>query len=544
MLVVDPRSRAIVDANPAAATFHGWPCEQLTVRRTAEEAQTRLVAALRLQSAALDAAANAMVITDCDGTVVWVNRAFCELTGYAATEAIGKNPRDLVKSGVHDQALYAELWRTIRAGQLWRGELTNRRKDGTLYPEMQTITPVTDGGVITHFIAIKQDLTEQKALESQFLQSQKMEVVGLLAGGIAHDFNNLLTVIKLTAELAAGSLRQGDPLRADLEEIGRAGDRAASLTRQLLAFSRRQILNPIVLNAGTLVTNMAGMLQRLIGEDIHLTVSVADSLDSVRADHSQVEQVVLNLAVNARDAMPRGGRLALHLANELIDGVPHVVLAVTDTGVGMDEITRRRIFEPFFTTKEPGKGTGLGLSTVYGIVKQSGGTIEVRSEPNAGATFRVCLPSVPDAPASTPGPRGDPAGREVGTLLLVEDEQPLANLTARMLKSAGYTVLSSANGEDALALLDRHEGGIDLMLTDIVMPGISGRELASRAASLRPGMRVLFTSGYTGDAIMRHGMLDDLAHFISKPYTRLALTAKVREVLGDTACAPATGAPA
>ena len=509
--------------------FFSTITRDMTERRRTEEA-------LRLQSAALNAAGNAMVIADRDGTIVWVNPAFTVLTGYEADEAVGKNPRVLLKSGVHEDALYSELWRTILAGRIWQGEMTNRRKDGTLYPEMQTITPVKDpSGAITHFVAIKRDLSEQRELEAQFLQSQKMEVVGRLAGGIAHDFNNLLTVINMTSELGADTLRQGDPLRSDFEEIGRAGQRAAALTRQLLAFSRRQILNPEVVNVGALIESMASMLQRLLGEDINLVVTAARDVPSVKADRSQLEQVVLNLAINARDAMPGGGTLTLHVRATAIAGVPHVVLAVTDTGTGMDETTRRRIFEPFFTTKEPGKGTGLGLSTVYGIVKQSGGTIAVDSALNAGTTFSVSLPSVTDGEVAGAGRRSTASARGTGTLLLVEDERALSTLASRMLKSAGYTVLTSCSGEDALVLLERHEGRIDLMITDVVMPGISGRELAARAARMRPGLRVLFTSGYTDDAILRHGVLEDLSHFIPKPYTRMDLTAKVRDMLAEPA---------
>ena len=602
MLIVDPESRAVLEANPAAAAFYGWSREQLTsmtidsistkshedlqaslqaslqspaspqlsrhrlangsvrdveihsgpsqvgdrtlifalvhdvsVRRSAEEAQSRLVAAMRLQTAALNAAATAMVITDREGSIVWVNAAFCALTGYTAREAIGKNPRDFLKSGLQDETFYADLWRTIVAGEVWRGELTNRRKDGTLYPEMQTITPVKEAGRITHFIAIKRDLTEQRALEAQFLQSQKMEVVGRLAGGIAHDFNNLLTVINATSEMAAAGLHAGDPLRADFEEIGRAGERAAELTRQLLAFSRRQFLDLVALNPGTVIEGMASMLRRLIGEDIELVVTAAPDLESVKADRGQLEQVLLNLAVNARDAMPRGGTLTILGYNTLIGGVRHVQLVVRDTGTGMDACTRARLFEPFFTTKEAGKGTGLGLSTVYGIVKQFGGTIEVQSAVNAGTTFTIALHAVGRAAIQAAARGPGVLTRGVETLLLVEDEGPLGAVASRMLTSAGYTVLACANGEEALALLDTHEGRIDLMITDVVMPGISGRELASRATLRRPGLSVLFTSGHTEDSILGHGILDGLACFIAKPYSRSALTAKVRQVLARAA---------
>jgi len=593
MLIMDAFTRRIVDANPAAAAFYGQSREELTQLHVEDISTTRLVdlqimlrsalespslpivarhrlkdgtlrdveiyngpfsvgarrliyalihditerrrteATLRLQSAALNAAANATVITDRQGTIVWLNPAFTSLTGYGALEAIGHNPRELLKSGVHDADFYANLWQTILSGRIWEGEITNRRKDGTLYCELQTITPVIGAaGEITHFIAIKRDLTAQKALESQFLQSQKMEVIGRLAGGIAHDFNNLLTVINMTAEFGAEALHAGDPLRADFAQIYAAGQRAAALTRQLLAFSRRQILTPEVLNVGTLIEGMARMLERLIGEDIRLMVSSSPKLRCITADRSQLEQVVMNLAVNARDAMANGGTLTLSARNESVEGVPHVVLAISDTGAGMSEETRQRLFEPFFTTKEVGKGTGLGLSTVYGIVKQSGGTIRVDSRLDAGTTFRIAFPAVDDEECEKiDGTAAPQRGRE--TLLLVEDEEPLRRLTTRMLESLGYHVLTSAGGEEAVELLERHAGAIDLMITDVVMRGMNGRELASRAADLYPGMPVIFTSGYTDDEILRHGVLTDPSRFIPKPFTRAALAARVREALSD-----------
>ena len=366
-------------------------------------------ALLRLQSAALDAAANGIVITDRAGTIVWTNRGFTALTGYSAEEAVGRNPGALLKSGCHDREFYADLWRTVLAGHVWHGDMTNRRKDGSLYPERQTITPLKSAdGTITHFIAIKEDLTEQKRLEAQFLQSQKMEVVGRLAGGIAHDFNNLLTVINMTADLVASELSPDDPLRQDATQIIDAGKRAAALTRQLLAFSRKQVLQPDLLDVGHLARGMQNMLQRLIGVEIVLGVTAGEDLGLVRADAGQIEQVIMNLAVNARDAMPDGGHLSISAHDVVLadsDAVPdlpsaaYVVLSVTDTGTGMDAETRSHLFEPFFSTKQPGSGTGLGLSTVYGIVKQSGGGITVDSTPGVGTTFRVYLPRIADIPA-------------------------------------------------------------------------------------------------------------------------------------------------
>ena len=382
----------------------------------------------------------------------------------------------------------------------------------------------------------------ERDLEAQFRQAQRMESVGQLAGGIAHDFNNLLTVINGMAEFALTQVPDGGQLHADLQEIRQAAERAATLTRQLLAFSRKQILHPQVMKLNTVVAEMESMLRRLIGEDIDLVVVPTQSLGSVKADPGQMEQVIANLAVNARDAMPQGGKLTIEMRNVEIDqhgahqhGVavppgPYVMLAVSDTGVGMDGVTRTRIFEPFFTTKGPGKGTGLGLSTVYGIVKQSDGFIWVYSEIGQGTSFKIYLPQVADVAggkrrSSTVAPRH---GTEI--ILVVEDVGGLRKLTKRMLESAGYTVLTAANGEEALRVLERDEP-VHLILTDVVMPGMSAGTLAERVHATRPGMKVLYMSGYTDDVIVRHGVLDEGMSFLGKPFTAGELTRKVREVL-------------
>ena len=377
----------------------------LTERRQAE-------ADLRLQIAALNAAADAVVITDRKGSIEWINAAFTTLTGYGAEEALGRNPRDLVKSGAHSRAFFENLWQTILGGDVWRGEMTNRRKDGSQYPEEQTITPLRDArGEITHFIAIKRDLTERRQLEAKALEAQRIDAVGRLAGGIAHDLNNLLTVINGTSDLASADLKPGDPLRADLEDIHRAGTRAASLTQRLLAFSRRQFLTLEILNLNTVVAGVQDVLMRVIGEDLHVVVVPAADLGRVRADVRQIEQVILNLALNARDAMPTGGTLTIETRNVDLDKAfaaahpsvepgPCVMLAISDTGVGMDEATRRLAFEPFFTTKPPVTGSGLGLSAVYGIVKQTGGSIWIDSAPGAGTTVSIYLPRLHEVAAT------------------------------------------------------------------------------------------------------------------------------------------------
>ena len=500
---------------------------------------------LRLQSAALNAAADAMFITDRDGTIEWINAAFTDLHGYNEEEALGKNPRELVKSDVHDQESYKDLWDTILAGRVWHGELTNRGKDGSLCPVAVTITPVKDArGEPTHFIAINRDLTEERRLEAQFRQAQKMESVGQLAGGIAHDFNNLLTVINGMSGLILEQVGPDNPVHADAKEIHAAGERAATLTRQLLAFSRQQILAPQVMTLGAVVAGMEGLLRRLLGEDINLTIVPAPDEGGVKADPGQIEQVIANLAVNARDAMPQGGRLTIETQNVTIDehnprqhgpavlpGGPYVSLVVSDSGIGMDEATRARVFEPFFTTKGPGKGTGLGLATVYGIVKQSHGFIWVYSEVGQGTRVEVCLPQVTEAPAGVhpKPPVAPPSGTE--TILLVEDSAALRKIVTRFLEPAGYTVLEAATAEEALGRLARQKAPVHLLLSDVVMPDMSGRQLAERLAQTHPGMKGLYMSGYTSDTILRHGVLEARMPFLGKPFTAAALLHKIREVL-------------
>jgi PAS domain S-box-containing protein len=392
------------------------------------------------------------------------------------------------------------------------------------------------------------DITKEKNLEAQFLQSQKMEAVGKLAGGIAHDFNNLLTVTIGYCDLALSRIGAQDPLRRDLEEIRKASDRCAALTRQLLAFSRKQILLPKVINLGDVVGDMDNMLRRLIGEDIDLVSVRGKDLRNVKADPGQIEQVIANLAVNARDAMPRGGNLTIETSNVVLDDAyaaghqyvspgSYVMLAVSDTGRGMDEGTVARIFEPFFTTKELGKGTGLGLSTVYGIVKQSGGHINVYSEPGIGTTFKIYFPPVEETVAdkSKGGalPLEELRGSE--TVLVVEDEELVREMVREILGHYGYTVLEARSGAEAVDLCSRHRGTIHLMLTDVVMPGMSGVELSKRLAPMQPGMMVLFMSRYTADAIVHQGILESGIMFIQKPFSMDSLTHKVRAVLGSGA---------
>jgi len=497
----------------------------------------------RLHSAALHAAASAMFITDVTGKIEWVNAAFTALTGYSEGEAVGRTTRDLLWSGVHEPAVFKKLWETVLAGRVWRGELTNRRKDGTHYLEERVITPFADArGKLVHFIAMGCDLTEQRLLEAQALQSHKMETVGRLAGGIAHDFNNLLTVINGTVELALLDVPPEEPLHRDLEEVRSAGARAAQLTRQLLAFSRKQVLKLDELHLGGLVLGIKDMLGRLLGERVVLDIAVRDDAGMVRADAVQIEQVILNLSVNARDAMPEGGTLAIATDSVQIDARfatlhptlregAYVRLTIRDTGIGMDEELRVRAFEPFFTTKAVGTGTGLGLAMVYGIVTQSGGTVLVDSEVGKGTTFSIYLPRVvakPIALEAAPRPIRE-RGNE--TILVVEDEDAVRRVAERVLRQAGYTVLSATGGHAALDLLSTYTEPVHLLLSDIVMPGMDGSELAAALTQLRPAMRVLFLSGYADEERLYDPRLGRNAAFIGKPYTPAQLTSQVREVL-------------
>jgi nitrogen-specific signal transduction histidine kinase len=392
------------------------------------------------------------------------------------------------------------------------------------------------------------DVTERRDLEARLAQSQRMESIGLLAGGVAHDFNNLLTVILGNCELVLGDIPADSPQRADIEDIRNAADHAAALTRQLLAFSRRQVLQPKVLSLNTVVAEMMEMLRRIIGEDIDLVTELDSALASTRADPVEMGQVVMNLAVNARDAMPEGGRLSIKTENvdvlrdAAVDGdtIPpgsYVALSISDTGHGMDKDTMSRIFEPFFTTKHTGKGTGLGLSTVYGIIKQSGGYISVQSEPGRGATFRIYMPELREVAEETGEDTPVRTGAGSETILLVEDEAALRTPMRRGLEKEGYTVIEAAGAREALEICETYDGEIHLMVTDLVMPGMDGLELGKRIAPLRPGTKVLYTSGYSEDVIDREGVME-ADDFLQKPYTPSALGQRIRQLLDRAAPPP------
>jgi two-component system cell cycle sensor histidine kinase/response regulator CckA len=479
---------------------------------------------------------------DLEGNYTSINKASERITGYTREESLRMNLAQTVAPEYLEKARQM-LAKKIAGEELTAYELEIIAKDGHRAAVEVNTRIIIEEGVPVGVQGIARDVTERKQLEEQLRQAQKMEAIGQLAGGVAHDFNNLLTVITGYSDLATRKLQREDPLRRNIEEIKKAGDRAASLTRQLLAFSRKQVLQPKVLDLNAVISELEKMLRRLIGEDVELRTALESGLGSIKADPGQIEQVIMNLAVNARDAMPAGGKLLIETENvslseeyagQHIAVTPgsYVMLAVSDTGTGMDEKTKARIFEPFFTTKELGKGTGLGLSTVYGIVKQSGGSLWVYSEVGRGTTFKVYLPRV-DENAQEYRQATDTGEVLQGTetILLAEDEEIVRTLAREILESYGYQVLEAANGGAALLICERHTGAIDLLITDVIMPEMSGRELSERLSQLRPAMKVLYMSGYTDDAIIHQGVLDTGANFIQKPFSPDALAQKVREVL-------------
>jgi len=520
----------------------------ITARRAAEEE-----AALR--DRAIRAVAHGVIITDPhqpDNPIIYVNPGFEKMTGYSAAEAVGRNCRFLQGPDT-DPAQLRTLREAAKAGVSCAVEILNYTRSGDPFWNALSITPVRDtNGRLTHFIGVQIDLSERRQLERELQQAQRMEVVGRLAGGVAHDFNNLLTVINGVSDILESSLVNNDPRRELAREIGKAGARAAVLTRQLLAFSRRQVMTMQVLDLNVLVTDTATMLRRLIGEDIDLRVDCAEESVYVKADSAQLEQVLMNLALNARDAMPQGGALTIRTAGVQVDegyrsahndvgdlyhatrremrSGPYIVLTVTDTGVGMDAATAARVFEPFFTTKGVGQGTGLGLSMVYGVVRQSEGYIIVSSELNRGSEFRIFLPALARGVSDgAPELRESLAGTE--TVFLVEDEASVRALAARALRDHGYHVLEAGNGREALQLAVDYDGRIDLLLTDVVMPEMGGRALAEALRQTRPLTRLLFMSGYPDDEVLRRGIQQDRTAFLEKPFTQSTLTRKVRSVL-------------
>lgn len=513
----------------------------LTGRRAAEKALLRL-------ATAIEQSADAVMITDTSGAIQYVNPAFEQITGYNSQEVNGKTPR-ILKSGKHDDNFYLDLWKTITEGKRWSGNFINCKKDGTLYNERAHISPVFDNtGEITNYVAIKRDVTRELEMENQLRQSQKMEAVGRLAGGVAHDFNNILTVISVCSDMLLNSFEKNDERLSDIEEIVNATERAQSLTRQLLAFSRHQRLESTIINVNSVIKDINKMLSRLIGEDISLELVLNEQLKDVKVDRTGIEQVIINLVVNARDAMPEGGKILItteniYLSDADVPAIPEanpgdfVRISVTDTGIGMPKEIMEHIFDPFYTTKERGKGTGLGLSTVYGIIRQSGGWINVYSEPDRGASFRIYLPQIL-------GKRENHNRRQNGVannnirgegeqILLVEDEEPIRRITGQMLKDNNYVVCSVASGEEAIDVCKQKQGKFSLIISDVVLPGISGVELAESIHDTYPDLKIVLSSGYADEksqlgAIERQGY-----PFVQKPYTTEVLLRIIKDTLSS-----------
>ncbi|HET9222517.1 MAG TPA: PAS domain S-box protein [Roseiflexaceae bacterium] len=550
-IIVRENARAIRDEDGAICYYDG-AFEDITEQKRMQEA-------LQFTQYCVDHASVGIVRTGLDGWILSVNNEICRLLGYTPEELYTMRIADIdpsfpiERSSLPRQDLRARGSETI--------ESTYRRKDGTLLPVEITNTYLEYQGS-SFAISFVRDIADRKKaersqaqLEQQLLQSQKMESIGSLAGGVAHDFNNLLTVIQGYCDLLEEEIGDGSPLLEELGQIRLASQRAAALTSQLLAFSRKQILSPAALALNDLVANMHKMLERLIGEDVTLMTTLEPDLRPVMADAGQIEQVIMNLVINARDAMPTGGKLIIETSNVDLDESysithpeapvgPCVVLMVSDTGSGMDEITQARIFEPFFTTKEPGQGTGLGLATVYGIIRQSGGEISVASQPGHGTMFRILLPAstnTASAPADSPAYPATSGGSE--TILVVEDDKQIRNLVRTVLRNQGYTILEAADGNAALAIARQHPGSIDLLVTDVVMPLMSGRELAEQLSQARGQIKVLFMSGYTDDAVVRHGLLMAKVEFLAKPFSPLKLAGKVREVLDKARVAELQSTP-
>jgi PAS domain S-box-containing protein len=529
------RSYPVCDAHGQVIRFAGI-AEDITERKLLEQDRARLAAIVEYSE-------DAMVSMSLDGIVISWNYGAERQYGYTDEEMIGR-PISVLFPPDHYRE-YLQIMKRVRRGEAIPSyDTVRKRKDGTLINMSVSISPIeTRDGETIGASKIAHDITKVKKLEEHFRQAQKMEAMGRLAVGMAHDFNNLITVIFGYSELLLDTLPPGIPARELLKRIKNAVERAASLTHQLLVFSRKQMLEPRVVDLNAVVANSENMLKRLVGEDVDMVTVLGPALGRVKTDPGLMEQVLTNLVVNARDAMPQGGKLTIETANAVLDQTyarshaevkpgRYVMLAVSDTGYGMDDQTKTLIFEPFFTTKEEGKGTGLGLAMIDGFIKQSGGHVFVYSELGNGSTFKIYLPEVEDALSSVPLPPAiekTPHGDE--TILLVEDEEAVRSLARHVLQTCGYTVLEAAQGDEAVRLAETHQGAIHLLVSDVVMPGTSGRRLAERIVALKPGIKVLFMSGYTDDALVRRGILASEIAFLQKPFTLDALARKVRNAL-------------
>ena len=519
--------------------------EDITEEKRREDERARLVTAMEQSD-------ESVIITDPDGLMLYVNPAFERVSGYSSAEVLGRKPR-MLRSGAHEPAFYEHLWQSISRGEIWHGLFINRRKDGSIYEEQAAISPVrNEEGRIINYVALKRDVTNERRLERQLRQAQKMEAIGQLAGGVAHDFNNLLQVIGGYTEMALSSLPQNTTAARQLE-LGRSAiGRAARLVRQLLVFGRQQVGQPEIVDLNNVVADMLKMLRRLIGEHIELVLKPGSKPQMVYADPGQIEQVIMNLCVNARDAMPDGGRVSVETSSVNLDAGfcvdqpwaqpgEYVLICVSDTGIGMPAEVQEHIFEPFFSTKEVGKGTGLGLATVYAIIHQHQGAVLVDSELGKGTTFRIYLPASKGAadasmPMSLERPDDVPGGME--TILVAEDDELVRELAVEVLTHKGYRVLAACDGVEGMDLFEQHQDEIGLVLADVVMPRASGRALCEYVAERRPQLPVIYCSGYSRDVLKGHLLDGEDRPLIHKPYNRVTLLRRVRETL-DATCSAA-----
>jgi two-component system, cell cycle sensor histidine kinase and response regulator CckA len=499
---------------------------------------------LRLASGVFDSSQEAIVITDTADIIVSVNRAFTEVTGYTSDEAIGNNLTLLLSSGKQDKAFHDAMWKEILTHGSWRGEIWNKRKNGQIYPEWLSITTLTDAhGCATHYIGIFSDISERKHMEEQLRQSQKMEAIGELAGGVAHDFNNILMVIIGYCDMMKMNLEKDAPQHLDIEQISKAANRAAVLTSGLLAFSRKQIMNPKKTDLNLIISDAGKFLRRIIGEDIRFTTAFKKKTLTVCVDGGQIAQMLMNLATNARDAMQKGGMLAIETSLIELDdsfvmangyGLPgsYAQIMVSDTGRGMDEKTRLKIFEPFFTTKDTGKGTGLGMAIVYGIIKQHNGYINVYSEPGIGTTFRIYLPFTSEEMFSDQEITVQ-ALPKMGTetILVAEDDPAVREIEASILRKFGYEVILAEDGQDAVKKFTDNQTKIQIILMDMIMPHKNGKQALDEIRLLNPDVKVVFVSGYSADIVRSRGEIDENAELIMKPVNSSELLNTVRNML-------------
>ena len=542
MLVAADGTDIHVELNAGVTTFEGLPADlvfihDITERKISDAERAQLVMAVEQTT-------DAVVITDMQGNIQYANPAFERITGYSRVEALGKNPRFL-KSGRQESDVYEAMWAALSKGQSWRGRFQNKKKDGAIVTCDTVITPTRDeNGKIINYVSVQRDVTRELQMEEQYLQAQKMESIGRLAGGIAHDFNNIMTAVLGFGSMILDQIGENHPLRHAVEQIVSAGERATNLTRQLLTFSRKQMVEVRILDPNAVIVEMNQLLHRALGEDIELITLLDDEAGSVKMDAGLLQQVVMNLAINARDAMARGGQLTLRTCRAVLDEKfcrsrvdvrpgDYLQLSVRDSGAGMTKEVLTHVFEPFFTTKPKGKGTGLGLATVYGIVNQCGGHIEIDSEPGAGTEVKIWLPRVVSHSDTVPVELEDKLQKGTETILVVEDEDVVRDLSCRILRSLGYHVVEAANGKEALEVVRKYSNTIHLVFTDVVMPQMGGPEMVENLVQMRPGIKVIYTSGFTESTIVERGVALGKVRLIQKPFTRELLAQRIRHALDE-----------